>query len=92
MRSKRAMWARLGAPVERVLSFLTQFRSRQALKKDQENIDWMMEIIAGEDLYAVAAFDEDGDGKIAWKEFLKGAVQGIADEKTGLVIMPPLTW
>ena len=39
-----------------------------------------------------AAFDEDGDGKIAWKEFLKGAVQGIADEKTGLVIMPPLTW
>ena len=39
-----------------------------------------------------SAFDEDGDGKIAWKEFLKGVVQGISDDETGIVIMPPLTW
>ena len=59
MRSKRAMYKRLGAPVEKVLTFLTELRARQSAKRDQENIDWMMEVIASDELYAVAEFDEN---------------------------------
>jgi len=59
MRSKRAMYKRLGAPVEKVLQFLTELRARQSAKRDQENIDWMMEVIASDELYAVAEFDEN---------------------------------
>jgi len=59
MRSKRAMYKRLGAPVEKVLTFLSELRSRLPKARDQENIDWMMEVIASDELYAVAEFDED---------------------------------
>jgi len=59
MRSKRAMYRRLGAPVERVLTFLTEFKGRQRAKRDQDNIDWMMEVIASDELYSVAEFDEE---------------------------------
>ena len=59
MRSKRAMYRRLGAPVEKVLAFLTEFKGRQRAKRDQDNIDWMMEVIASDELYSVAEFDED---------------------------------
>ena len=59
MRSKRAMYRRLGAPVDKVLGFLTEFRVRQTMQKDQYNIDWMMEVIASDELYAVAEFDEE---------------------------------
>ena len=44
MRSKRAMYKRLGAPVEKVLTFLSELRSRLPKARDQENIDWMMEV------------------------------------------------
>ena len=40
------MYKRLGAPVEKVLAFLTDFRARQRSQKDQYNIDWMMEVCA----------------------------------------------
>jgi hypothetical protein len=42
-----------------VLAFLTDFRERMRSQRDQYNIDWMMEVIAGDELYAVADFDED---------------------------------
>ena len=38
------MYRRLGAPVEKVLAFLTDLRSRQRSQRDQYNIDWMMEV------------------------------------------------
>jgi hypothetical protein len=59
MRSKRAMYRRMGAPVEKVLNFLSEFRARQRSQRDQYNIDWMMEVIASDELYAVADFDEE---------------------------------
>ena len=59
MRSKRAMYRRMGAPVEKVLTFLTEFKGRQRHKRDQDNIDWMMEVIAADELYSVAEFDEE---------------------------------
>jgi len=43
MARKRAMYRKLGAPVERVLDFLSDFRTRMRLKKDQESLSWMME-------------------------------------------------
>ena len=42
MARKRAMYRKLGAPVERVLDFLSDFRTRMRLKKDQESLSWMM--------------------------------------------------
>ena len=45
MRRKRAMYRRLGAPVEKVLAFLTELRSRIKSQRDQYNIDWMMEVL-----------------------------------------------
>lgn len=59
MRRKRAMYRRSGAPVEKVLAFLTDLRARLTLTRDQSNIDWMMEVICAEDLYSVAEFDEN---------------------------------
>jgi len=59
MRSKRAMYKRMGAPVEKVLTFLHELRDRIKSTRDQENIDWMMEVIASDELYAVAEFDEN---------------------------------
>jgi len=58
MRRKRAMYRRLGAPVEKVLEFFTDFQQRLDNKKDQENVRWMMEVIAADDLYSVGGFDE----------------------------------
>jgi len=58
MRSKRAMYKRMGAPVEKVLTFLTELKERLNIR-EHDNIDWMMEIIASDELYAVAEFDED---------------------------------
>ena len=52
------MYKRNGAPAEKVLTFLTSLRTRLQ-KRDQENLDWMMEVIAGEELYSTAEFDED---------------------------------
>ena len=52
MRRKRAMYRRLGAPVEKVLAFLTDLRARMRSQRDQYNIDWMMEVIASDELCA----------------------------------------
>ena len=59
MRRKRAMYRRMGAPVEKVLQFLTNLRARTNKQRDQYNIDWMMEVIASDELYSVAEFDEE---------------------------------
>ena len=52
------MYRRLGAPVEKVFEFFTDFQQRLDNKKDQENVRWMMEVIAADDLYSVGGFDE----------------------------------
>ena len=43
MARKRAMYRKLGAPVERVLDFLSDFRTRMRLK-GPESLSWMMEV------------------------------------------------
>ncbi|KAL1495753.1 hypothetical protein AB1Y20_016615 [Prymnesium parvum] len=59
LRRKRVMYRRMGAPVEKVLEFLTDFHARLDNKKDQDNVRWMMEVIAADDLYSVRGIDED---------------------------------
>ena len=56
---QRAMYRRLGAPVEKVLQFFTEFQARLDSKKDNENVRWMMEVIAADNLYNVGGYDED---------------------------------
>ena len=50
------------------LAFLTDLRARLHKQRDQHNIDWMMEVIASDELYSVAEFDEDGSGKVERKK------------------------
>ena len=59
MMRKRNMYRKIGAPVEKVLDFFEDLRSRMPEKKDQEYISWMMEVIASDDLYRVRNFDAE---------------------------------
>ena len=79
------MYRRIGAPVDKVLGFLSDLRSRVESRKDGDNLDWMMEVIASDELYNVAEFDEEtlrahtggGDGKNDMSRFLS-AETGLA--------------
>ena len=59
MTRKRNMYKKIGAPVEKVLDFFEDLRSRMPEKKDQEYLSWMMEVIASDDLYRVRNFDTE---------------------------------
>ena len=59
MTRKRNMYKKIGAPVEKVLDFFEDLRSRMPEKKDQEYLSWMMEVIASDDLYRVRNFDAE---------------------------------
>ena len=68
--------------------------SMENMEQKNENSEGPGSIDPKVELYnkVFAAFDENDDGKIAWKEFLKGVINGISDDETGIVIMPPLIW
>ena len=59
MMRKRSMFRKAGAPVEKVLDFFEDLRSRMPEKKHQEYLSWMMEVVCEGDLYRVRNFDAD---------------------------------
>ena len=59
MMRKRSMYRKAGAPVEKVLDFFEDLRSRMPEKKHQEYLSWMMEVVCEGDLYRVRNFDAD---------------------------------
>ena len=75
---KRNMYRKIGAPVEKVLDFFEDLRSRMPEKKDQEYISWMMEVIASDDLYRVRNFDAETMRKLGGEG--DDQINGVAGE------------
>jgi len=49
---KRAMYRKIGAPVEKVLECLVEMKDRVE-SSDQDNLNWIIEVIAADQLYTV---------------------------------------
>lgn len=63
LRRKQVMYRRMGQPAEKVLDFLEDLRSRLANKKDQDNVSWMLHVIASDELYKMGDIDYSAENE-----------------------------